>query len=250
MRYSEADRKRRGKRKKKNYFRNITVTVLIVLGLYYILFHSGIFDIKEITVENNFHYTAAQVAELTGVVKGENIFRIRTSEVAQKLERDPYIRKADVSWALPDGLNIIIDERKESVLIEYEEGYAIVDYDGVILRLTQERLIMPVISGLTPIDPQPGLAFKAEEAGQIKPALDFIKFVNEHDFYIKKLDLGGVVPRAYVFDRLILEGDLSNMEKNIVEIKRIIADLDSKGIERGTISVSGTSSSFSPEIRN
>jgi hypothetical protein len=144
----------------------------------------------------------------------------------------------------------VLDERKESVLIESEEGFVIVDFDGMILRLTHEHLIMPVIAGLTPISPDPGKALKAEEAGQLKPALDFIRFVSDNDFYIKRLDLGGVIPRAYVFDKLVLEGELQNMQKNIKEIKRIIADLDAKAIERGVINVSNGSCSFSPEVRD
>ncbi|MCL2111136.1 MAG: FtsQ-type POTRA domain-containing protein [Clostridiales bacterium] len=250
MKYSEAQRKKRGKRKKKNYFRNIVIAVLVVLGSYYIAFHSGIFDIKEVKVEGNVHYTTGQVKELSGVVYGDNIFRTRVSEVAKRLELDPYIRKAEVSWALPAGIDILLDERKESVLIAYEEGYVVVDYDGVILRTTREHLKMPVMAGLTPIEPEPGLALRAEEAGQLKPGLDFMKFIEDNNFYIKRLDLSGVVPKAYVFDRLVVEGDLRNMEKNIREIKRVVADLDSKGIERGTISVGSTSCSFSPEIRS
>jgi len=225
------------------------IVVLLVLGIYYIAFHSGIFDVKQLTIDGNAHYTSVQVAELSGVLMGDNIFGTRTVEVQQRLERDPYIRSAEVSWDLPDGISITIEERVESVLVEYDAGYAILDFDGVILRLTKERLILPVIVGLTPIDPEPGKALKAEEAGQLKPGLDFIKYVGEQNFYIKKLDLGGVVPRAYVFDRLVLEGDLKDMTKNIREIKRIIADLDSKGVERGTISVGSDSCSFSPETR-
>ena len=226
------------------------MTVLVILGLYYIGFHSGVFSVKNLNVENNVHYTEAQIAEIAGIVKGENIFLVRVSEVAKLLEEDPYIRKAEVSWDLPDGLNIILDERKENVLIEYEEGFVIVDFDGVILRTTGERLIMPVIAGLTPINPVPGSALKAEEAGLLKPALDFIKFVGENDFYVKRLYLGGVIPKVYIFDRLVIEGELKHIEKNIKEVKRIIADLDSQGIIRGTVSVNSGSSSFSPEIRD
>jgi len=249
MKYTEAARRRRGKRKKKNYFLNAAIVIFSILGLYWIGFYSGIFDVKTITVEGNVHYTSGQVRELSGVVPGDNIFKIRVAEVQVRLEKDPYIRSAEVRWDLPDGIDIIVDERTDSVLVEYEDGYAIVDYDGVILRLTKERLLMPVIVGLTPIDPEPGKALKAEEAGHLKPGLDFLKFVTEQDFYIKKLDLGGVIPRAYVFDKLVLEGELKDMTKNIREIKRIIADLDSKGVERGTVSVGSDSCSFSPEMR-
>ena len=224
--------------------------MIVVLGLYFIAFHSGIFNVKEITVENNAHYTDAQIIELSGILIGDNIFRTRVSAVQDKLERDPYIRSAGVSWVLPSSIEIVLDERAESVLVSYGDSYAIVDYDGVILRMTQEQLKIPVIAGLTPIDPEAGKALKAEEAGLLKPGLDFMKTVEDSGFYIKRLDLGPVVPRAYVLDMLVLEGELRNMEKNIMEIKRVIADLDSKGVERGTISVGGNSCSFSPEIRN
>ena len=249
MSYSETKRKRRGRRRKQNPFLNIAIAVLAALAAYFIAFHSGVFDVKTIEVEGNAHYTVAQVAELSGVKRGDNIFRTRVASVARKLEEDAYIRKAEVEWVLPDGISIVLDERKESVMVDYAGGYVIVDYDGVILRLTQEDLHMPVIVGLTPIDPKPGMALKAEEAGQLKPGLDFIKHVDENDFYIKKLDLGGVIPRAYVFDMLIIEGDLKNVENNINEIKRVIADLDSKYIERGTVSVGSNTCSFSPEVR-
>ena len=251
MKYSEANRRRRGKRRKQNPFLAVLIILLIVFGGYFIAFKSGVFDVKEIEVSGNEHYTEGQVAELTGVEFGDNIFRTRVSEVAKRLEQDPYIRKAEVQWSLPAGLIIILDERRESVLIELEggEGYIIVDYDGMILRQTKERLLLPVFTSLTPIGPEVGKALKAEEAGLLKPGLDFIKFVSDNDFYIKKLDLGGVVPKAYVFDRLVVEGELKNLEKNMGEIKRVIADLDSKGIERGTVSVGSSSCSFSPEIR-
>ena len=250
MRYSESERKKRGKRRKKNPFLNMGIAILVIVGLYMLAFHSGVFDIKEINVENNDHYTSGQIAELTGVKMGDNIFLTRVSEVAKKLERDPYIRKAEVSWALPSGLDIALDERKESVLVKYDDGYAIVDYDGMILRLTKEELVKPVIVGLTPIDPEPGKALKVEEAGYLKPGLDFINFVEDNDFYIKKLDFSGVVTKVYVFDMLVLEGELKNMESRMWEIRRIIADLDSQKIKRGTISVGSGSSSFSPEVRN
>ena len=222
---------------------------MVLLGLYYIGFHSGIFNLKEYSVEGNEHYTSVQVWELSGVALGDNIFLTRVANVQQRLELDPYIRSAEVRWALPDGLDIVVDERVESILIEYDEGYAIVDYDGVILRVTKERLILPIIVGLTPIGPEPGKALKAEEAGQLKPGLDFIKYVIEENFYIKKLDLGGVIPRAFVFDRLVLEGELKDMTNNMREIKRIVADLDALGVERGTISVGSDSCSFSPDVR-
>ncbi|MDR3364934.1 MAG: FtsQ-type POTRA domain-containing protein [Clostridiales Family XIII bacterium] len=250
MRYSETERKKRGKRKKKHYFLNVSIAILVILGLWFLGFRSGVFDIHRLDVQNNVHYTAAQAAELTGVSIGDNIFRTRVSEVEERLEKDPYIRSAEVEWDLPDGLAIVLEERTENILIEYAEGYIILDFDGEILRLTQEAPILPIIVGLTPIGPAPGTPMKAEEAGQLKPGLDFFKFASEHDFYIKKLDLGSVIPRAYVFDRLVIEGDLGNIEKGMNEIKRVIADLDSKGIERGTLSVGGNGTcSFTPELR-
>jgi len=143
------------------------------------------------------------------------------------------------------------------VMIAFNEGYTIVDYYGVVHVIidddgedkTQkaEELGMPVIIGLDPINPELGAIIKTNEDEYLLSGLDFLKLAYEENLAIKKLDLNTTIPKAYIFDRLVIEGELNNMENSINEITGVVADLNSKGIERGTIHVGVDVCSFSPE---
>ncbi|MDR1797810.1 MAG: FtsQ-type POTRA domain-containing protein [Clostridiales Family XIII bacterium] len=252
MDYSEQARRKRGKRRKKHYLLKTLITILVLYGLYRLAM-SPLFSVKSVEVENaTTHYTAEQILEISGVVMGSNIFKTKTGELKGNLESDPYIRSARVERRLPDGVRIEVEERTEDMLIQTEDGqYAVINYDGMILRFCGEGELptLPIAAGLTPIDPEPGKALKVQEADLLKPAIDFFQKVQEEDFFFKKLDVGGVVTKAYILDRLLCEGDLKNIENNIPAIRKVAYDLTSKGIERGTISVSGTGTcSFTPEV--
>jgi cell division protein FtsQ len=253
MDYSEAARRKRGPRKKKHYLLKTLIVLAVLYGLYRLV-TSSIFDIKTVEVSGGAHFTSAQITELSGVEKGTNIFRTRTGALKANLESDPYIRIADVKRELPDSIVITVEERSEGMLIQtaQEDGaYAVIDFDGMILRLCAKDDLpqLPIVDGLTPIDPAPGAALKVEQADLLKPSIDFFQTVEAQGFFFKRLDLGGVVTKAYVYDRLICEGDLKNIENNIPAIEKVVYDLSTKGIERGTISVSGSGTcSFTPEI--
>jgi cell division protein FtsQ len=253
MKYTEVNRRKRGKRKRKYYLLKTAIAVLALFGLYQFAM-SPFFAIDRIVVQDNAHFTAAQVAELSGVKKGDNIFKTRTGIVKEQLEADPYIRSVLVERELPDGIRITVEERSEDVLvrIEAENGpeFAAMCYDGVVLRTgaLDEKPILPEIDGLTPLESAPGKPMKVKEASMLKPSLDFFRTVQEHDFYVMRLDVSGVLMKAYIFEHLVCEGELKNLSDNIDGIRSIVADLNTKGIERGTISVSGTGTcSFKPE---
>ena len=209
---------------------------------------SSLFDVKTFTIESDGHYTTAQIIELSGIPKGENIFKVRVSNAEERLEGDPYIKSAEVKWDLPDSINIVLEERSEDILIETDDTVLVLNFDGTILLTDGKGRMMPRIVGLTPKDPQAGKALSVNEADMLKPCLDFYKTTIQRDLPVTKLDIRNFIPRAYVLDTLYIEGNLKDIEGNVDELKRVVADLLSKGIERGKISVSGTGTcSFVPD---
>jgi cell division protein FtsQ len=251
MSYSDASPRRRrparGKRKKQHFFLNIFIVILVIAGLY-LIGTSSIFDVKSFTIEGNRHFTTAQVIDLSGIPRGENIFTVRVSQAEERLEEDPYVRGAQVKWDLPDAISVTLEERTEDVLIAAGADSLVINFDGTILRTGGGGSKLPVVVGLTPIDPVPGIPLKVSEADLLKPCLDFFQLLDMHDFYAERLDVTAVVPRVYILDTLSIEGNLKDIEGSIEELKKVVADLLSKGIERGKISVTGTGAcSFIPE---
>ena len=251
MNYSEQEYRRRrpqrGKRRKQHFFLNIFVLILAVVCSYFVI-TSSIFDVKSFTIESDGHFTTAQIIEMSGIPKGENIFKVRVSNAEERLEGDPYIKSAQVKWDLPDNILITIEERTEDILVESGENLLVLNFDGTILLTDGVGRMMPVIVGLTPKDPKAGKPLSVNEADLLKPCLDFFRVMNLHDLPVKKLDVTNFVPRAYILDTLYVEGAMRDIENSVDDLKKVIADLLSKGIERGKISVTGTGTcSFAPE---
>ena len=251
MSYTEQEyyrrRPPRGKRRKKYFFLNIIVLVL-VLACLYLVGTSSIFDVKEFVVEGDGHFTTAQIIDMSGIKKGENIFTVRVSNAEERLENDPYIKSAEVKWDLPDAITITLVERTEDILIESGDDVFVLNFDGTILLAEGSGRMMPRIVGLTPKDPKAGKPLNVNEADLLKPCLDFFQVMDRHDLPVMRLDVRNFVPRAYILDTLYIEGALKDMEANAIELKTVLSDLLSKGIARGKISVSGTGTcSFVPD---
>ena len=251
MSYTEQEYRRRraprGKRKKQYFFLNIIVLIL-VLACLYLVGTSSIFDVKEFVIEGDRHFTTAQIIDMSGVQKGENIFTVRVSNAEERLEQDPYIKSAEVKWDLPDTITITLEERTEDILIESGEDVFVLNFDGTILLADGAGRMMPRIVGLTPKDPKEGKPLSVNEADLLKPCLDFFKVMNMHELPVMRLDVSNFVPRAYILDTLYIEGALKDIETNVVELKTVLADLLLKEISRGKISVSGTGTcSFVPD---
>jgi len=245
--------KRKKKRKKPHYILKTVCTIAVLYGLYRLAM-SPIFDVEKVYVTDNAHFTRTQIIELSGIETGENIFKLKTGKIKSTLEESPYIRVANVKRDFPDAVRIEVEERTEDMLVKTASGeglYAVINYDGMLLRFVNEGELpnLPVVGGLTPIEPEPGKPLNVEEKDLLKPALDFFENAEKEDFFFKRLELGGVVAKAYILDRLICEGTLSNIQKAVPELRKITADLFAKGVERGTISVGGGGTcSFTPEL--
>lgn len=242
------DRKKK-KRKKKRYILKIIIAILVLICLYFIA-TSSLFAIDKIEVEGNTHFSNEEVVELSGIIKGENLFETKMSAAKKKMKSDPYIKGVEVKRKLPNTVNIVLDERSEDALIKNEDGsYVVANSDGIILKITNEPPEAPIIEGLTPVDPKEGDPLGAKEEDEINKSLDFIAFAEENDFFVKKLDVSGVLTKVYVLDSLMCEGTYKDIKNNIESLKLIIQDLLEKGIERGTISVASDGNcSFRPAV--
>ena len=60
-------------RKKKNYFLRFMIFLAVLVGIFVFL-NSSLFDVNNIEVEGNRYYSDSQVINMSGAVKGGNLF--------------------------------------------------------------------------------------------------------------------------------------------------------------------------------
>ncbi|MDR0851352.1 MAG: FtsQ-type POTRA domain-containing protein [Clostridiales Family XIII bacterium] len=243
--------RKRKKRRKKHLFLNILILIALLTGVYF-LATSNFFEIRTFEVENAAaepgHYMKEKIVEMSGIQKGTNIFEtsMRSAEIA--LEKDPYIIKASVNRRLPHTVVLTVIERQENFVIAHGNTYAVMDYEGMVLRLTDAPGSLTVVDNLTVIRAEPGTALEVDETALLSQTIAFLKKVEENDLFFKRITASDISVKAYVYDNLICRGSLKNIGDNINSLKGVLLDLRQKEVVRGTVFVGGSGTcTFSPE---
>lgn len=116
------------------------------------------FKVGTITVTGASHYTTAEIIAASGVTQGDNMLLVDRSEASARiLAKLPYITGAQVSRVLPETVNITVTECEAAACAADAYGaYWLIAPDARVLERTDEEPGVPVLTGLTLADPQPG----------------------------------------------------------------------------------------------
>ncbi len=120
-------RERAGERRRKA---RIPFTIAgVVLGLavlllvaYLILVNTSVFEIKQIDVEGADHLTDQEVQALVSIPQGTNLLNVDAQAVEKSLERDSWVKSAEVVRVFPDTIKIVVTERAIGALVEVTTG--------------------------------------------------------------------------------------------------------------------------------
>ncbi|MDR1496028.1 MAG: FtsQ-type POTRA domain-containing protein [Clostridiales Family XIII bacterium] len=236
------------KRRKKNFFLAIVVVILILVGLYFGA-TSDIFSIDNISVKSSGqHFTIAKVAELSGIKKGDNLWKTRTGKAEERLKKDPYIENAEIKRRLPGTIEITIDEREENYVIRVGDGFAVMDWSGMVLRLAGKAPEAPLIEGVEADKAATGSAIEVSRELLLADIVKLLEDTERSGLYFKRVNVTDVGVVAYIYDTLSVKGRLENVDDGLDKVKLVMLDLMKQKIKRGTIIVGESGNcTFSPE---
>jgi len=125
---------------KKKRTRLITIIILLVISIFFILYtRTSFFHISAIEVYGNEKIKDDKLILASGIMIGENIFKISLKMAEENILLHPYIKNVDIKRKLPDKIEISVDERKEIAVIDYAGSYIYVDEEGIILNILSEK---------------------------------------------------------------------------------------------------------------
>ncbi len=258
--YQNRDRvkkpKKRKKSKKKKMGKKIIgffsilvlVAVIVVLAL-----TAPIFNITEITVNGNKQVSSNMIISLSGLRKGENIFKFNSS-VEQKIKENAYIETVNVKRKLPGTVEISVEERTIKYQINLINSYVYIDKNGYILENSAEKKDVPVLVGLS-IKENEMLNEKRLKTEDLEKLNDIIKIMNS----AKAINIDNLITEINTENRdnyvLYLEskgkriniGDTSNLANKMLYVQRILENEEGK---TGSAFVNGDlSAGFKPYFR-
>ncbi len=146
--------------------------IFLILGIFYILYFTDLFVLKEIMVVNTKKISKDEIIKTTGLKGGERLFTIPIDNIRKKILINPLIEEVIIVRHIPNTLEIKIKERKPlAIIIQDNKGY-LIDKNGV--------LITPII----PEDYQfyPVVEIKNEEFKN--SLLNFLVWIKEHKNYL------------------------------------------------------------------
>ncbi|MDO5331348.1 MAG: FtsQ-type POTRA domain-containing protein [Bacillota bacterium] len=246
----EQPKKKKKKRKKKHYLLRFVIFIAVVVGII-VLMRSSLFFVQTIEVAGNEFYTPAQVIEMSGLPTGKNLFfEVKTKPARYALLQTPYIRFVEIKRVLPNKLRIELQERIEYAAVPTEEGeFILIDNEGLVLSISDKQPSLPLLEGMNIVSLNIGSPLEIEQSYLLTDTLELLREVDATDLYFSRINFSTVLVRAYINDNYYCEGEPNEIKNNIENIRAMIADQNSKGINKGVIRVgSNNYLSFSPKI--
>mgnify|MGYP000949124890 CR=1 FL=1 len=180
------------KRKRKLEFILTSFLFIIVLVLFVM---SPIFNVSNVSVYGNNHYTAQEIVKASEVVTGVNGFTdiggtykhyisLRYGQAEKKIiGKCPYIEEVSVKYSVPSKVIIQVKERNPIVLIPYLGSYLLVDRNGYVVDIinSDNKFNLPNIKGIKFKEYEIGHCLKIENKESFEELIILIDTLTEED---------------------------------------------------------------------
>ncbi|AFS78314.1 putative division protein, FtsQ-type [Gottschalkia acidurici 9a] len=231
------DKKINRKKKKLTVIVLIFITAIFFIGAT----KTSIFNLKTIVVKGNKEITKDKIIMSSGIIVGENIFKIDLKNSKENLLLHPYIKDISIKRKLPNKIIIDIKEKEEIVAIKHMNFYTYLSHDGLILDIVPEKKDnnTPVVTELEIKDPSIGnkVEYKTSKQGDnitsffeecissgLKQQIAFIKFDKGENITITlksgvEVAFGTLNKVKYKLN--FLSNTLEDLEKKDIKAKNI-----------------------------
>ncbi len=134
------------------FFYTFLIPVVILFSVVSVLYarYQNIFSLNKIVITGNHELSQEEIIYISDLAIGADLLKLSISDITQRLENEPYIRRAMVYKRLPDILVISIRERTPILIMEMEEAFS-VDNQGVLLPAPRSKRDIPRLTGIPSI---------------------------------------------------------------------------------------------------
>lgn len=228
--YSEQDNKSIKKQKKKKK-RKLSATffvfiVILVIGTVVTLSLTVFFNINSFQFEGESIYSAEELVRESGIISGENMFLTDLGDAEERIEKAlPYVKKAEISRALPDKIKIKVTPAEQYGYIYVAEQYAIFDSDYKILEFSEN--IPENIIRFYNLDTENLVVcekIKCKEDYQIDYVKELMSVLNDNQIHITHID---PINNSFVYEnRLYVELGSNNVKQKVIHFVSMLPEIE------------------------
>lgn len=243
----------RKKKKLKKIIKLITLFLLIIGGFVFALV-SPIFNIKEIQVSNNNQIATETIISLSQLQLGQNLFRFNKNKIEKEIKTNPYIESVTIKRKIPSKIEISVKERNKNYNVEFLNGYAYINNQGYILEISDQKLDLPTIQGISTDAEQivEGNRLNTEDLEKIETVIQIMNICKNYELDQKVSAIDITNKNNYIIymneeKKIINLGDESNLSTKMLYVPTILKENEGK---EGTIYVNGDiNNNFKPRFK-
>lgn len=249
------------KKKKKNKWNKVKkvlvlllkliIIISIIVGIFIFLFVSPVFNVTDIKVENAEKVSTNTYIALSKIQIGENIFKVRSSNVKELIEEEPYVENVQVKRDYPGTIILSVTERKAEYLIEKEGIYIYIDKNGYSLETNSEKLELPILKGIkTDLNSlEMGNRLVENDLSKFNDLIKIIDAVKNNQLYEKLTYIDIQDSNNYILEfkdenKKIMLGNTVDLSTKVLWIKYFI---EQKKDSKGTVHLNSEDVYFTPE---
>lgn len=205
----------------------------LVFGYLYLISHPY-FAIREIAVRGCKELTEKEILAVAAVRTRQNIFAVSPKEVREKIRANPWIKEAAVGRELPDRLVIDLKERAAVSLVKKDNGFYLMDFDGVTFKKLElsDDMDLPIITGCHEgKDEESRRVFRETlellrclAEAKVYPYIKNVSEINGNERYGLSVFTGGGL-------RIFL--GFGNYESKFKRLPPVLADLERRNLKTG-----------------
>ncbi|MEG1813435.1 MAG: FtsQ-type POTRA domain-containing protein [Clostridia bacterium] len=228
----------------------LCLALLLAMG---ILLGTRVFVVKRVVVRGNNKISSADIVKMAGLEPGTSIFWVDLQDVRAGFERMGAVtlQKVTVTW--PDTVELIVQERMPSAVVDYLGTAVLVDEQGVVM----ERLKslpdagLPVVTGVNISAINVGQCVASDVAGQCEAMSTVLKALAQAKLLgdVSELNVADL-DNLYLMMRgglVVILGDKSAMQDKLLWMQSVSAQLALEGKTTGKLDVSSGKSAIYAE---
>lgn len=243
----------RKKKRIKKVIKTILLLAIIIGGICFALI-SPIFNIEDIKVNGNEQINADTIVSLSQLQVGQNIFKFYKEKVINDIKTNAYVENVKIKRKIPNKIEITIEERKQDYNVEFLNGYAYINNQGYILEISEQKLDLPVIKGISTPQEQivEGNRLNDVDLEKLETVIQIMNICKSYDLDKKVSSIDITDSNDYIMEmdeekKIVHLGNNSNLSNKMLYVPAILAENQGK---EGTIYLNGDiNGDFKPRFR-
>lgn len=243
----------RKKKRIKKVIKTLLLLAIIIGGICFALI-SPIFNIEDIKVNGNEQINADTIVSLSQLQVGQNIFKFYKEKVINDIKTNAYVENVKIKRKIPNKIEITIEERKQDYNVEFLNGYAYINNQGYILEISEQKLDLPVIKGISTPQEQivEGNRLNDVDLEKLETVIQIMNICKSYDLDKKVSSIDITDSNDYIMEmdeekKIVHLGNNSNLSNKMLYVPAILTENQGK---EGTIYLNGDiNGDFKPRFR-